>query len=1300
MGLGSGSGGDSDSTIVEPGGALITASGITLSTEKITATGGTLNISTNGPVNITGPAILSGTYGGMISGSANFTAGASLNLNGTNSFTGTLAIPTGAVVTVNSSSGLGSAGAPVVVSGGRLNVKAAVPNTLTLQSGNLGVSGAIGGIVNIYSGSATVGGSDTATFNVSGGMLLLAGQVGLVNVSGTGDVNVNDAESSPISVTGGTVSLGNFTGSYSGPITVANAVLNMTAQDTLAHPVSFFGSSTITGNGITFPAASFTSAGILTTGGQVVFANSVSLTGTLIQNGTAQFTSIGSTASLIFNGSTSVSSSLVSSKSLSIWGFVNAAGSFNAAQIVMGGGELSGNGTISSPSPLEVSGGTLGFTGSDLAAGGIDIATATSADLVSFPSNGSINVLSGVLNVHPVVATSGVALDVPGSAASLNFLGGSISNPINFSSVTGYSGPAMVVGSATTLNGPISIPLGGITLAGASTATFSGPISGGPLTLDASATITGINNTLGGLNLGPNVTLDLKGALQLSGPVNLGPGSIMLIDNLSGIRNDRITGSPSIIMDGGWLDLEAPSGQSVFESLGTLTLDSGYSRITAHDSGNNATVTITVAGIVENPGAVLDLEPGRDVSGATLAFGTGGNGPYLFIQNQAATNFLGGSFLYTSSNFLKYSTSTGVTPLAPSDYFTGPEPAWQEGLIPSTPPDSSLTLTGSRSVTALSLGMPTGQAELTGDTLNLAGFSLNVVQGGLLMGYYTNITGSAGNRLTAGGQSSSATLYFRSIGSNNFGSPTITVSANITDNPGPDGQYDPTPGGPLDADNGQVSVVFSDYNYYLLSGTNTYTGTTYLAGPSTTIAYASSAAVSPGPLSVAQGNVIANGVAVHVGPITLIGGSLTGPGSFNAPSYAIQSGVISATILGNGPLTKTSSGSATVTLTPSFTGAINAMGGTLSISSGTLTNSLTIQNGAVVGPGAQLAVLGPVTMGDNSILQVYNVFYQFGASLNFAPSSLTVGNNAYLSFGGDWIVGGSSDPFTDSSDPSRHLNVSVFPPNISGGGGFAALEISAGNKNVGAVSAGLYAVTVDNGASLTADSVLAGGLNVNGTFVLRSTGAGENQLQGLNIAGTMNSWSGVVDVTDRQMMVEVSSNRAAAIAQLQNQIREGRNGGAWTGLGITSSTAAANPSQYSVGIFDNSILGVSAYAGGNPDVYSVLVGLAKNGDANDDGAVDMQDLQILGANWLKPATNWAQGDLNDDGIVNMQDLLIVEQNWNSSGSFEGAITSLEAQGEFPGVGPVPEPASLGLLFLGGLGLVLKRRSSRRPSRWR
>ena len=56
------------------------------------------------------------------------------------------------------------------------------------------------------------------------------------------------------------------------------------------------------------------------------------------------------------------------------------------------------------------------------------------------------------------------------------------------------------------------------------------------------------------------------------------------------------------------------------------------------------------------------------------------------------------------------------------------------------------------------------------------------------------------------------------------------LPANITDNPGPDGQYDPTPGGPLDADNGQVSVVFTAYNYYLLSGTNTYTGTTYLAG--------------------------------------------------------------------------------------------------------------------------------------------------------------------------------------------------------------------------------------------------------------------------------------------------------------------------------------------------------------------------------------------------------------------------------------------------------------------------------------
>ncbi len=51
-GLGSASGADTDGTTVNPGGFLFTGTGVTLDPEKITLKGGTLNVSSSGPVSI------------------------------------------------------------------------------------------------------------------------------------------------------------------------------------------------------------------------------------------------------------------------------------------------------------------------------------------------------------------------------------------------------------------------------------------------------------------------------------------------------------------------------------------------------------------------------------------------------------------------------------------------------------------------------------------------------------------------------------------------------------------------------------------------------------------------------------------------------------------------------------------------------------------------------------------------------------------------------------------------------------------------------------------------------------------------------------------------------------------------------------------------------------------------------------------------------------------------------------------------------------------------------------------------
>ena len=215
------------------------------------------------------------------------------------------------------------------------------------------------------------------------------------------------------------------------------------------------------------------------------------------------------------------------------------------------------------------------------------------------------------------------------------------------------------------------------------------------------------------------------------------------------------------------------------------------------------------------------------------------------------------------------------------------------------------------------------------------------------------------------------------------------------------------------------------------------------------------------------------------------------------------------------------------------------------------------------------------------------------------------------------------------------------------------------------------------------------------TNVTAGSDIGPAPASNVNLTSLGISGNGTLDITNNHIIIDYTPGNDP-IASIAAWIKAGYNSGTWTGNGIMSTTAQSNPS-YGIGYADAADVGNPAgLSSGQIEIAYTLLG-----DANLDYKVNGADFTLMAANFNDSVTaGWDKGDFNYSNTVNGDDFVLLADNFNQFAS-QSAVSAadLSALDDFAaangislsGVSSVPEPASVGLLTVGTIGLLSRRR---------
>ena len=486
----------------------------------------------------------------------------------------------------------------------------------------------------------------------------------------------------------------------------------------------------------------------------------------------------------------------------------------------------------------------------------------------------------------------------------------SVNNPLDFSTA-----PNLRLGAINsyTYSGTLT-PAGGIYRLG-----------GGGGTLTVSSQLTGSTSVvISGSVVLSNASNDFNGGVTITSN-NTGLGQTASLGFTGGTGN--LNGNAITFGGAGGTLAYTGGATGSSDSLGALSFSTGHCNVTSTKGAAGNTFLTFSSMTTRSVGATGNFS----VSG-----GTNGTDNKITVTG-LATGFVDKGVFFGGANYA-FNHATG--------FLRAPVYGTDAGFVTNGATTSVASATHQQVTGAIS-----AQNTATFSTLNIRNtanaaqaFTLNagatVTSGGILLsggsGSSSAVTISGGTALQA---ASGAELVIRSDGGNDR----LTISTPIVDN-------------------GTSSLTKSGSGTLILSGINTYAGTTTVVAGTLTVAIAGRLADTC-PVVVNGGTYSMNADADEIGTLTLKNGVIsngTTTAVHLASSYAMENGMVTGRLGGSGALTKTTAGQVILSGANSYSGGTTISGGTLTVSrSGSLDDSGTI----AISGGASYELGGADTVG-------------------------------------------------------------------------------------------------------------------------------------------------------------------------------------------------------------------------------------------------------------------------------------------------------------------------------------------------